>query len=150
MFNIFALHWKIYETFSDLEGISFVEVDSTLFSDAFSRLKHFYLQNTFGYCASDDQVEALLTKILILNKIQIQSKMKSLHLTLINLSHIDTNILQSLLTSNIKIQLRDCTITETQLSNLSDSKMEVEVSDRIGNKIIINYPSICQRQAIIM
>ena len=104
-----------YEKFSELEGISLAEIDSTLFSDAFTKLEHFSLENSFGYCASDDQIKALLTKIMDRNS----NKMKSLCLTLVNLSHIDISSLQSLLTSDIKIKLRDCTITESQLSNLS-------------------------------
>ena len=128
-----------------MEGISFAEIDSTLFSDAFTRLEHISLENSFGYCASDDQIKALLTKIMDRNS----TKLKSLCLTLVNLSHMDTSFLHSLLTSNIKIKLRDCTLNEAQLSNLSESRMEVEVLDKIGGKIIINYPSSYQRQVDI-
>ena len=118
-----------------VEGISFEHVGAELFSQAFSNLESFTFINSFGYCASDPQIELLLLKILH----RKPRKVQSIHLSLINMSHLSSTIIASLAESSIKVHLRECCLSASQVKELQEGNNQLDILEEKDGETIITF-----------
>lgn len=121
----------------EVEGICFEHISEALFSEALSSLEHVTFHNTFGYSATDAQIEMLISRI-VNGKGTGLSRLRSLSLTLVSLCHLDPVLITSLMNSEVKVTLTDCKVTVSQMREIQKKFQVWEVEHQSNSEVRIN------------
>ena len=125
----------------EVEGISFEHIPEALFSESLSCLEHVTFHNTFGYSATDAQIEMLISRIVAGKGL---SRLRSLSLILVSLCHLDPVLLISLVSSEVRLTLTDCRVTVSQMREIQKKFKVWEVEHQSNSKVRINVKNFKQ------
>ena len=125
----------------EVEGISFEHIPEALFSESLSCLEHVTFHNTFGYSATDAQIEMLISRIVSGKGL---SRLRRLSLILVSLCHLDPVLLTSLVTSEVRLTLTDCRVTVSQMREIQKKFQVWEVEHQSNSEVRINVKNFKQ------
>ena len=99
----------------ELQGVSLATLQPPLFSAALSNLRNVIIHNTFGYNLTAQQLSQLARDTL--NK--KERKLKYFTLVLADLAEMEIQTLEGFLSTDIRVRLTDCSLSEAQYQHLN-------------------------------